>query len=72
MAEALLTSDPIPLQLRAGIPYTLRHGMGREPKGWLLIWSDAHVSLRAGHTDHPHEELVLVSDADVNVRILLL
>jgi len=72
MAEALLTSDPIPLQLRAGFPYTLRHGMGREPKGWLVIWSDAHASLRAVHTDKPNEELVLISDADVNVRILLL
>jgi len=46
--------------------------MGREPKGWLVIWSDAHVSLRAGHTDQPNEELVLVSDADANVRLLLL
>jgi len=72
MAEALLTSDPIQLQLRAGFPYTLRHGMGREPKGWLLIWSDAHASLRAVPSDKPNEELVLVSDADAHVRLLLL
>ena len=72
MAEALLASDPITVAFTAGQPLRLRHGLGREPKGWLVIWADNFVTLRAGEVADPRQELELVSDATALVRLLLL
>ena len=46
--RALETSDPIELSVTATEPVTIRHGLGRQVKGWLVIWRSAPGGLVVG------------------------
>ena len=71
--RALETTDPIALSVAAGEPVTIRHGLGRQVKGWLLIWCTAPVEFFvADAAADTRRELVLVPSATCDVRLLLI
>ena len=66
-------SDPIELTVTASTPVTIRHGLGRQVQGWLLVWCTAPVEFFvADPTADTRQELVLVPSATCDVRLLLL
>lgn len=69
----LLTSDLIELDLTAAVGVRISHGLGRQIKGWLVIWSTAPLTLSVLDPDADTKtELVLVPDATCRARVLLL
>lgn len=71
--RALETSDPIELSVTATEPVTIRHGLGRQVKGWLVIWCSAPVELFVAEpAADTRQELVLVPSATCDVRLLLI
>lgn len=71
--RALETSEPIALSVTAGEPVTIAHGLGRQVKGWLLIWCTVPVEFFvADAAADTRRELVLVPSATCDVRLLLL
>lgn len=73
MLKAEIVTEPIPLSFSAGVPVTVRHGLGRQIGGFIVVWRDApgDVWVQAAGTD-TSKELVLVASAAMNVRIVLL
>lgn len=70
---ARFATDFIPLEVTAGQPVTVRHGLGRSPKGYLVIWSTAPVQLAV--TDPAADSrtsLTLTPDATCVLRLVLL
>jgi hypothetical protein len=71
--RALETSDPIELAVTATEPVTIRHGLGRQVRGWLLIWCSAPVEFFVAEpAADTRQELVLVPSATCDVRLLLI
>lgn len=69
----LETSDPIELAVTASEPVTIRHGLGRQVRGWLLIWCSAPVEFFVAEpAADTRQELVLVPSATCDVRLLLI
>jgi hypothetical protein len=69
----LETTDPIALAVTASQPVTIRHGLGRQVQGWLVIWCTAPVEFFAADAAaDTRTELVLVPSATCDVRLLLL
>ncbi len=69
----LETSDPIELAVTASTPVVIRHGLGRQVKGWLVIWCTAPVEFFAADpAADTRTELVLVPSATCDVRLLLI
>lgn len=68
-----ISTDSIPLSVVSGVPVTIRHGLGRQVEGWLVIWRtvpvDFHVLDPGADT---RSELVLIPSASASVRIILL
>ena len=70
---ARIVTDPIELSVQAGVPVTVSHGLGRQVAGWLVIWTDAPVSLSVPDPDaDTRQELTLVPTASARVRVVLL
>lgn len=71
--NAYIITGPIFLTVTASVPVTIAHGLGREPAGWLVIWSDVDVQFHVEDADaDARQELVLVPSATANVRLVLL
>lgn len=71
--RALETSDPITLAVTASQPVVIRHGLGRQVQGWLVIWCTAPVEFFvADAAADTRQELVLVPSATCDVRLLLI
>lgn len=73
MPVARFSTDFIPLTVTAGVPVGVRHGLGRAPKGYLVIWADAPVSLTV--TDPAADArtvLTLTPSASATLRLVLL
>lgn len=70
---AAFATDFIPLELTAGQPVTVRHGLGRAPKGYLVIWSDAPVALTVTDPEaDARTALTLTPSATCSARLVLL
>lgn len=66
-------SDPIELVITDAVPFTVRHGLGRQALGWVVVWADVPVLLYAtGGEADPRQEIELVSNASARVRLVLL
>lgn len=67
------STEPIELEVNAGQPVTIPHGLGRQVAGWAVIWCTAPVTF---HVQDPAADtrttLVLVPSATARVRLLLL
>lgn len=70
---ALEVTDTIRLSVQASVPVTIRHGLGRQVTGWLLVWATAPVEFFvADAAADTRLELVLVPSATCDVRLLLI
>lgn len=68
-----IATDPIALSVTASEPVTIRHGLGRQVAGWLVIWATAPVEFFvADAAADTRTELVLVPSATCDVRVVLL
>ena len=68
-----IATDPIALSVEASQPVTLRHGLGRQVAGWVVIWATAPVEFFvADPLADTRRELVLVPSATCDVRVVLL
>jgi hypothetical protein len=68
-----IATDPIEVDVLDSVPFTIRHGLGRQAAGWLVLWCDAPVALYAtGAEVDPRQELELIPDASARVRLVLL
>lgn len=71
--SATIVTDPVPLDVQAGVPVTVTHGLGRQVSGWLVVWSDAPVQLYATDPDaDTRQVLTLTPTASARVRLVLL
>ena len=71
--RTLETSDAVELSVTAGTPVAIPHGLGRQVKGWLLIWCTVPVEFFvADAAADTRRELVLVPSATCDVRLLLI
>jgi hypothetical protein len=68
-----ISSEPIELETTASQPVTVKHGLGRQVAGYVVIWSTGPVQL---YVQDPaadtSRELVLIPDATVRLRLVLL
>lgn len=70
---AQIVTDPITLDVQAGQTVTLRHGLGRQVGGWIVVWADAPVQLTIADPEaDTRQELALVASASARVRLVLL
>jgi len=65
-----IATEPITLDVQAGIPVRIAPQLGREPAGWLVIWSDAPVQFHALPT--VAGELSLMPSTSARVRLVVL
>lgn len=66
-------TDAIPLDVTAGVPFTLTHGLGRQVRGYLVVWSSAPVQCSV--TDpaaDTRKTLTLTPTASCALRLVLL
>lgn len=67
------SSDPIELDVTNGVAVTIKHGLGRQVAGWLVIYQTVVVSFVVQDPDaDTRKELVLVPNASGFVRLVLL
>jgi hypothetical protein len=68
-----IATDVIYLLATAGKPITIKHGLGRQVAGYLVVWRDApcDFTIQDPAADC-RQELVLVPDGTANVRLVLL
>lgn len=70
---AEIVTLPIPLDVTSGTPAIIKHGLGRQIAGWLVIWQTAACQF---YVQDPHrdtsQELVLIPNATCSVRLVLL
>lgn len=72
MRTLAFRTDAIEASVSAGVPLVLEHGFGTPPNGWLVIWADTYVSFRVQDpAADARRTLVLIPDADANVRLVL-
>lgn len=70
---ARIVTDPIPISVSAGAPFTVDHGLGRQVGGYLVIWADADVQVHVVDPDaDSSKSLELVADTTCNLRLVLL
>lgn len=68
-----LSTDAIALDVQVGVPVTIKHGLGRQVRGYLVIWQTAVCALRvADASADTSTELVLIPDAASSLRLVLL
>lgn len=71
MRTAIVT-EAVELVFEAGVAQAVNHGLGREPAGFLVIWSDEFCRVKAVESADKNNELLLVCDVDAVVRLVLL
>lgn len=70
---AALATDAIDITAVAGQPLNIAHGLGRPVLGWIVIWSDAPLSLHVQDaTADSKDSLVLVPSASAKAKLVLL
>jgi hypothetical protein len=68
-----IATDPIELSVTNGVPVTIRHGLGRQVAGWIVVWASATINFYASNPlADTRAELVLVPTGTGNVRLVLL
>lgn len=68
-----IATDAIVLTVSAGVPVTVKHGLGRQIAGWLVIWQTAACGFYVQTpTADTSREIVLVPTASASVRLVLL
>lgn len=68
-----IATDPIALDVVAGVAVTIPHGLGRQVAGWLVIWQDAACAFAVQDpAADSRRELVLVPSGSASVRLVLL
>lgn len=68
-----IATDLIELSVTAGTPVTIRHGLGRQIAGWMIIWKTAACDFTVQNpAADSRQELVLVPSGTANVRLVLL
>lgn len=67
------STDPIELDVIAGEPVTIAHGLGRQIAGYVLIWKSAACEFTVQNpAADSSRELVLVPSGTASVRLVLL
>lgn len=68
-----ISTDAIALDVVGGVPFTIKHGLGRQVQGWLCLWATAHCTF---YVQDPiadtARELTLMPSATASVRLVLL
>lgn len=68
-----ISTDPIEVNVSAGVPFTLQHGLGRQVAGYLIIWRSAPCDFTVQNpAADSSRELVLVPSGTASVRLVLL
>jgi hypothetical protein len=71
--KAEITTRIIEVEAQSGVPLDVRHGMGREVGGWLVVWQDAPGAF---HVTNPHADsrqaLTLTPTGTFRARLVLL
>jgi hypothetical protein len=66
-------TDAIDVSFTVGQTYTIRHGMGRQVRGWVVIWRDAPGEVYAANpAADTRQELALIPTASFDARLVLL
>jgi len=68
-----ISTDIIELNVTAGTPITIPHGLGRQVAGWIVLWQEApcDFTIQDPAADS-RQELVLVPSGTAHVRLVLL
>ncbi len=68
-----ISTDPIELAVVNGVAVTVRHGLGRQVAGWIVVWASAEINFYVSNPlADTRAELVLVPTGTGNVRLVLL
>ncbi len=69
----VIATDLIELNVTAGTPVTIPHGLGRQITGWLILWQDAACvfTIQDPAADN-RQALILVPSGTAHVRLVLL
>ncbi len=68
-----ISTEVIALDVTAGVPFTIKHGLDRQVQGWLCIWSTADCTFHVQDpTADTARELTLIPSASASVRLVLL
>jgi hypothetical protein len=66
-------TDPIPLDVQAGKAITIKHGMGSQVDGWLVIWQTAPIALwQTNPTQDTRNEITLTPSHTGSIRLVFL
>lgn len=67
-----IATNAIAFDVTAGVPFSVRHGLGRQVVGWNVIWSTVHCMLHVADANaDTSSELVLVPSASGSLRLVL-
>ncbi|PKM43255.1 MAG: hypothetical protein CVV05_15525 [Gammaproteobacteria bacterium HGW-Gammaproteobacteria-1] len=68
-----ISTHLIEVDAQNGIPIEVRHGMGRQVGGWLVVWQDAPGAFYATNPDADSSRaLMLTPTGSFRARIVLL
>lgn len=69
----VITTEAIELGLVSGEPITIKHGLGRQVTGWLILYMTEFVQLKIQDPSaDTSRELTLIPSANSKVRLVLL
>lgn len=57
------------IPLEVGVPYELSHGLGVNPRGWIIIKKNAEADIWQTASDTPSATMVLNASADVTISL---
>ena len=68
-----IATDLIELSVTVNVPVTIRHGLGRQVAGYIVVWRSAPCDFTVQNpAADSSRELVLVPSGTANVRLVLL
>lgn len=59
----------VDITITSGAPYVLSHGLGINPRGWIIVKKNAEADVWQSDSDTPTATMILNASADVTISL---